>query len=148
MIYVDTSVLVSLIVNESASPAVARWYEGTRSELVAAGWCVTEFASALSLKRRTGQLDSAQAAWAWEQFERLCAHDLKLGPVEPADFHRASQMILAPAGSLRAGDALHLACAKRFGARTLATLDEVMERHARGLGMKVVNWSVYRKGDP
>ena len=50
MIYVDTSVLVALIVPEPHSAAVARWYARSRAELVSAAWCVTEFASALGIK--------------------------------------------------------------------------------------------------
>lgn len=61
MVYVDTSVLVALVVNEGASAAVAKWYAGTRAELASAAWCVPEFASALGVKQRTGQLDAAQA---------------------------------------------------------------------------------------
>ncbi len=47
MVYVGTSAVVALIVNEAASAAVAAWYAGTKRELVTASWCVTEFASAL-----------------------------------------------------------------------------------------------------
>ena len=48
MVYVDTSVLVALIVREPHSAAVARWYGRARAELVSAAWCVTEFASELA----------------------------------------------------------------------------------------------------
>lgn len=126
MVYVDTSVLVALIVHETHSAAVAKWYAGSRAELVAAAWCVPEFASALGIKQRTGQLDTTQASQAWEHFERLVAHDLKLLHVEPPDFHRAAVMVLDAGSALRAGDALHLACAERAGANSMATLDAVL----------------------
>ena len=61
MLYVDTSVLVALIVPEPGSAAVARWYASATGELVSAVWCITEFANALGIKQRTGQLDSRQA---------------------------------------------------------------------------------------
>ena len=60
-IYVDTSALVALVVNEPRSTAVADWYARAKGELVSAVWCVTEFASALGIKQRTGQLDQEQA---------------------------------------------------------------------------------------
>lgn len=138
MVYVDTSALVALIVNETGSAAVARWYAGTKGELVSAAWCVPEFASALGFKQRTGQLDAVQAREAWERFERLVTNDLKLLPVEPADFHRAARMTLDAGSTLRAGDALQLACAVHAAARSVATLDAVMARNAQRLKIKPV----------
>lgn len=68
MVYVDTSVLVALIVPEPHSAAVARWYGRTRSVLASAAWCVPEFASALGIKQRTAQIDAPQALLAWQRF--------------------------------------------------------------------------------
>ena len=136
MIYVDTSVIVALIVNETGSAGVAAWYAATRSELVSAAWCVTEFASVLGLKQRTAQIDAAQARAAWGRFERLASNDLRLLSVEPVDFHRAAQWTMDAASGVRAGDALHLACAERAATNSIATLDVAMARHARRLKIK------------
>jgi predicted nucleic acid-binding protein len=138
MIYLDTSAIVALIVNEPGSAAVSTWYAAARSELVSAAWCVTEFGSALGLKQRTAQLDADQAQQAWERFQRLVANDLRLLPVEPMDFHRAALITLDAASGIRAGDALHLACAERAGAKGIATLDAVMARNAQRLKLKPV----------
>jgi len=138
MIYVDTSALVALIVREPGSAAVAAWYAAAKSELVSAAWCVTEFGSALGLKQRTAQLDAAQARAAWERFERLVANDVRLLAVETAHFHRAAVLTLDAASGIRVGDALHLACAERAGARELLTLDAVMAKNARRLRLKPV----------
>ena len=46
--------------------------------------------------------------------------------------------MLDAGSALRAGDALHLACAERAGAKGVATLDEVMARNARRLKLKPV----------
>ncbi len=73
IVYVDTSVLVSLFLNEPYSVAAARWYARERSELVTAAWCVPEFASALGIKQRTGAVDAQQAQGAWTRFERMAA---------------------------------------------------------------------------
>lgn len=138
IVYVDTSALVALLVNEAASAAVERWYGRTKDELVSAVWCVPEFASALGIKQRTRQLDAVQARSAWERFGRLAANDLRLLPLEAMHFHRAGMLTLDPASSLRAGDALHLACAEQAGAHAIATLDEVQRRAARRLKIKPV----------
>ena len=138
MVYVDTSVLVALLALEPSTASVARWYAATKAELVSATWCVTEFASALGIKQRTGQMSSDQAHAAWERFGRLVANDLKLLPLAPADFHRAATLTLDAASSLRAGDALHLACAMQAGAKSIAALDDVLLRNARRLKIKAV----------
>lgn len=138
MVYVDTSVLVSLFLNEPHSVAAAEWYARETSELVAAAWCIPEFASALGIKQRTGAIDSQQARGAWRRFERMAAADLRLLPLAPTDFHRAAELVLDAASALRAGDALHLACAEAAGAKYMATLDDVLGRNARRLKIKPV----------
>lgn len=136
MMYVDTSVLVALCVNEPMSQAVSQWYAACTEELVSAAWCVTEFASALGIKQRTKQLTAEQGASAWQAFERLCAGDLQLLPVEPATFHRAAVLTLDATTGLRAGDALHLAAALDAKAKSMATLDDVLARNARQMKIK------------
>lgn len=138
MVYVDTSVLVSLLVKEGHSAAAFAWYGGEKSPLVSATWCVPEFASALGIKQRTGAIDGPKAESAWRRFENLLAADLRLLAVEPIHFHRAAELVLDAATALRAGDALHLACAEAAGAKQIATLDAVMSRNARRLKIKPV----------
>ncbi len=138
MVYVDTSVLVPLFLNEPCSVAVAEWYAREKSELVASVWCVPEFASALGIKQRTGAVDAQQAQGAWARFERMVAADLRLLAVAPAHFRRAAQLVLDAASALRAGDALHLACAEAEGALRMATLDDVLGRNALRLKIKPV----------
>ena len=137
MVYVDTSVLVALLLKEPRSSDDARWYAACQDDLVSAMWCVTEFASALSIKRRTGQIVEEEAQTAWQRFERLCANDLQLVPVEPATFHRAAVLALDAGYDLRAGDALHLAAALDVKAKGMATLDEVLAKYARRLKLKL-----------
>ena len=67
MLYVDTSVLVALCTHEGKTAAVVKWYSDCTEELASAAWCVTEFASAMGLKQRTGQLTETQAQTAWMQ---------------------------------------------------------------------------------
>ena len=138
MVYVDTSVLVPLFLNEPYSVAAAAWYAREKSELVTAAWCIPEFASALGIKQRTGAIDAQQAQSAWARFERMVAADFRLLPVAPANFHRAAELLLHAASALRAGDALHLACAEAAGAKHMATLDDVLSRNAQRLKIKPV----------
>jgi len=119
---------------------VVKWYAACTGELVSAAWCVTEFASAMGLKQRTGQLDQAQAQNAWLQFERVCANDLQLLPIETMTFHKAAVLTMDAATGLRAGDALHLACALDAKAQGLVTLDGVMAKNAKRLKLKPVTF--------
>lgn len=138
MVYVDTSVLVALHLNEPRSANVAQWYGACGDELVSAMWCVTEFASALGIKQRTGQISAAEGQEAWLRFERLCANDLRLLPVAPAIFHRAAVLTLDTASGLRAGDSLHLAAALAAKVKSMATLDDVLAKCAKRLKLKPV----------
>ena len=138
MVYVDTSVLVPLFLNEPHSVATANWYAREKSELVAAAWCIPEFASVLGIKQRTGAIDAQQARGAWTRLERMVAADLRLLPVAPGNFHRAAELVLDATSALRAGDALHLACAEAAGAKRMATLDDVLSRNAQRLKIKPV----------
>ena len=131
MLYVDTSVLVALCTNEAKTADVVKWYANCIEELASAAWCVTEFASAMGLKQRTGQLTQQQARTAWMQFEKLCANDLLLLPVETTTFHKAAVLTLEASAGLRAGDALHLACAIQAKAQGLVTLDVLLAKNAK-----------------
>jgi len=137
MVYVDTSVLVALQLNEPRSADAARWYGACTDKLVSAMWCVTEFASALGIKQRTGQITKADGQAAWQRFERLCANDLQLLPVEPATFHRAAVLTLDAATGLRAGDSLHLAAALDAQAKSIATLDDVLATNAKRMKLRL-----------
>ena len=53
-----------------------------------------------------------------QRFGRLAANDLALLPLVAADFSRAAALALDVPSALRAGDALHLACAERVGRNT------------------------------
>ncbi len=138
MLYVDTSVLVALCTNEAKTADVSKWYSNCTDELASAAWCVTEFASAMGLKQRTGQLTESQAKTAWLQFERICANDLELLPVDAMTFHKAAMLTMDASTGLRAGDALHLACAMEAKANGLVTLDVVLAKNAKRVKVKPV----------
>jgi predicted nucleic acid-binding protein len=138
MLYVDTSVLVALCTNEAKTADVTKWYAACTDELASAAWCVTEFASALGIKQRTGQLTELQAQAAWVKFERMCANDLQLLPVEAMTFHKAAMLTIDAAAGLRAGDALHLACAMEAKAQGMVTLDTVLAKNAKRFKVKPV----------
>ena len=129
--YVDTSVLVALCVNEPKSEDVSHWYSKCKDKLVSSVWCVTEFASALGIKQRTGQITTVEAQAAWHNFQRLCTNDLTLLSADTDLFHKAAFLTLDAATGLRAGDALHLTSALQANVKRMATLDDVFARNAK-----------------
>jgi uncharacterized protein len=138
MVYVDTSVLVALHLNEPNSHLAEKWYAKCTEPMVCAIWCVTEFASALGIKLRTGQINLAQSAAAWLRFEAQCRNELQLVSVEADMFHKAALLALNSESKLRSGDSLHLACAVSLKANSLATFDGVLATNSERLDLKLV----------
>jgi uncharacterized protein len=138
MVYVDTSVLVALHLNEPNSHLAERWYAKCTEPMVSAIWCVTEFASALGIKLRTEQITAEQSAAAWLRFEVQCRNELQLVSVEADLFHKAALLALNSESKLRSGDSLHLACAMALKANSLATFDGVLATNSERLELKLV----------
>lgn len=140
MIYLDTSVVVPLFVREPASEAVSAWLGANTATLVAADWLVTEFASALSIKVRRGEVEPATAKRVWSEFETLCAGGLRLVPVSRNAFAKAAGLARDTHSGLRAGDSLHLAVALESGVKFLATADGNLDANARRQGLETVQF--------
>jgi predicted nucleic acid-binding protein len=130
MVYVDTSVIVALLTKEPATDEITQWFVATADSLVSADWCAVEFASAIAIKQRMGQLRSVHARAVHTAFKELTTGGLRLLPVPRSAFHRAADLSRAYRDGLRAGDALHLAVAIEAGARVFAGLDKTMNASA------------------
>ncbi|MBE7420837.1 MAG: type II toxin-antitoxin system VapC family toxin [Zoogloeaceae bacterium] len=140
MIYLDTSAAVPLFVREPASAAVDAWFEACADPLLSSDWIVTEFASALSLKERSGALSTKDARAVWRGFEAFCDSGLRLVAVSRQAFKEGARLARQQAHGLRAGDALHLAVALETGAKTVATLDTAFAANARRLKFRTVRF--------
>lgn len=139
MLYVDTSILVGFCTPEGKSPAIQKWYENSKvTKLISSTWMFTEFASALGIKERTGQITSKESKNAWKLFEEICTNDIELLPIENKVFYSAGILVLDFKSKLRSGDALHLAAAKSFKAKSIVTLDKVLEKNASRLKIKTI----------
>lgn len=140
--YADTSALVALYAREPAAASLLDCFQGATDspgqDLVVSDWAVTEFASALGVKQRRGELDGAQSSLVWQAFCEACDGRFTIEPVNTDDLAQASDYCLQAATGLRAGDALHLAAAQRMGCGALLSLDETLNRNARASGMTVM----------
>ena len=141
MVYLDTSAAVPLFVPEPSSDLIDKWLSACDVPIVSSDWIITEFASALSIKERSGALSAKDAKAAWRSFETFCQAGLRLAPVSRQAFEEAAKMARQPMHGLRSSDALHLAVALEIGAKTIATLDTMMASNAKRLKMKAVEFS-------
>ncbi len=135
MIYLDTSVAVSLLVPEPRTADVKTWFSGLNEIPVSGDWLLTEFDSAVSIKVRAGELSETDAKAVRKEFEKLTMNGLRIVPVSRVAFRDAADLAKQHAHRLRAGDALHLAVAREVGAKSVATLDSVMSANAKRMKM-------------
>ncbi len=140
MIYVDTSVIVALLTMEPSTQAVSKWFSGLEQAPLSSDWLLTEFASAIAIKVRTGRLTESNARAVHREFGLLSSSGLRLVPVSRAAFKVAADMAQVHTHGFRSGDSLHLAVAQEAGANTIATLDGTMAKNARRLKMATVSF--------
>src|SRR5574340_977549 len=126
MVYLDTSAAVPLFVPEPSSDLIDKWFDACDMPVISSDWIITEFASALSIKERSGMLSAKDAKVAWRNFETFCQSGLRLAPVNRQTFEEAAKMARYSAHGLRSSDALHLAVALEIGVQSIATLDTIM----------------------
>lgn len=137
MIYLDTSVLGAIFFREPGAPEVLkRLIAASREDLTSSAWLLTEMASVGGIKQRTGAIDAELRREAMARFQRFVSARVRIVEVDPGDF-RAAALLLESPYALRAGDALHLAMARRLKA-SLGSLDRRQVQAAEGLGMSVL----------
>lgn len=123
MFYLDTSLILSGLTPEAATQATLDWLDAHREDdLAVSDWTITEVASALAIKRRTGQIEEIDRLAALAEFERAVTASYIVLPVRREQFRAAARLMEMVETGLRAGDALHVAVARDAGA-ILATLD-------------------------
>jgi len=140
MIYVDTSVIVALLTVEPRTPDVTAWYAGLNDTPTCSDWLLTEFASALSIKLRTGTINEVNAKRVRKEFELMAGGGLRIVPVSRGAFGHAAEMVKLHNHGLRAGDSLHLAVALELGASHMATLDGTLASNAKRNGMELIEF--------
>ncbi len=140
MIYLDTSAAVPLFVREPTSEAIDAWLESCTDPIISSDWIAAEFASALSIKVRRGEINTRQAHAAWKGFDAFCNSGLRLLPVSRKALKEAAKMALNAQSGLRSGDSLHLAMALEAGASGLSTADSALANNAKAKGLNVIRF--------
>lgn len=136
--YLDSCVLLSLFLGDSGYDASEQWLLNQGGEAVwISHWVLLEFAGVVAVCVRRGQLSAEQARLIESEFE--CFRQQRLRLLEPRgrDFLQARQWLQQSHGlPLRAGDALHLALAKRHQC-TVTSADRQLVRCAQALDLPV-----------
>lgn len=126
MFYFDTSFIVPYFLPEATSPQVDLFLRKFESGLTISQWTKTEFASAVGMKYRKGQISSGAADAAYRRFDEIVVAYFRVLPVQEKDFALASEYLRHWDRGLRSGDALHLAIAKNNHVQCLYSFDKVM----------------------
>jgi uncharacterized protein len=137
MLYIDTSVLVSALTNETASEKMQEWlFQQSADGLAISEWAITEVSAAFSMKVKMGHIEAHHQAETIAAFNRLVALSFSVFPVSTIDFRTAARFADHSATGLRAADALHLAVASNQGA-IMVTLDKHLAEAANALKVPV-----------
>jgi uncharacterized protein len=135
--YLDTSVVVPLLIDEIHSQRVGDWLAGQADAALSVSlWTTAEISSALSMRIRAGTLSTATRDAALGLWSRLCRESFGIVEIDPAHFTRAAALVDRHTLGLRAPDALHLAIAEAAGA-TMVTLDERLKSACLAVGLPV-----------
>lgn len=137
MIYIDTSALVAVLTTEPDYERVSDWLANARESFATSGWVAAEFAAALSIKVRRGEIGAVIRDGALQQFTERTTESFVSLPIGPGEFRLAAEFGGAHVLGLRAGDALHLAVARSGGVQ-LATLDRIQAEAGRKLGIDTI----------
>jgi len=136
--YLDTSCLLKLYVREQGSDELAAWLTG-RNNLVCARHGRLELISALKRHQRENRLNTFGLKQALARLEVDEASRLiEWLPVGDGLIDAAGAKIaeLPPTVFIRAGDALHLACARETGLKEIYSHDRHLLAAAPHFGLK------------
>lgn len=135
-VYLDTSVVVTLLIDEPSSDLARAWFRRLDEDVIVADLAAIEFAAGISRWFRMGRIDVGQAEFALASFDMLRAQ-CRAYTHGRDDFALAELIARDFATKLLAPDALHLASAKNGGAM-MATFDARLAEATRAQGVEVV----------
>ncbi|MCK0509271.1 type II toxin-antitoxin system VapC family toxin [Aromatoleum anaerobium] len=124
MLYLDTSFVAPLVLNEDASLQVEAFLaKQAAGSLAVSQWTRVEFCSLVAREVRMKHFNTHTAEVVIAEFEALIRESCQVWLPSVADYDLARSFVAHFDSGLRGGDALHLAIAKNQGADKILTLD-------------------------
>jgi predicted nucleic acid-binding protein len=136
--YLDTSIIVKLLVTEPDSEFFIRSLEGQR--LTTSELAQTEVFSALLARERAGKIEAADRRLAWKEFQaRVADEEIRIEPLNSIVLRKATRCLeyCHPPAPLRTLDAIHLATADLCQDFPLVTTDIRLANAARAMHIPV-----------
>jgi hypothetical protein len=140
MIYLDSSVLVSMHIHDVNTPAALVLVRGTDDALLMSSLAEFETVNAFSLRVfRNEMLPINRDNAVRDLDDDVLSGLLMLLPLPDSAFARAKALALTltPTIGVRALDLLHVAAALELGASSLFTFDQKQHRTAQAAGLAV-----------
>jgi len=136
--YLDTSIIVKLLVAEPDSEFFIQSLEGQR--LTTSELALTEVFSALLARERAGKIGVPDRRLAWAEFAaRITGEEIKIEPLNSIVLRKATQCLeyCHPPAPLRTLDAIHLATADLCQDFPFVTTDVRLANAARTMHIPV-----------
>jgi len=143
MIYLDSSLLVSLYCLDANSVAAAAALQAAKAKLLITALGELETVNAFGLRVFRKEITAAQADAARKTFEKdILAGVFLLRAVPDAAFERAKVLSRqqTPKLGTRTADLLHVAAAVELGAVSLFSFDLQQRKMAQAAGLKLNRW--------
>jgi predicted nucleic acid-binding protein len=134
--YLDSAIIVKLLVREEDSPWFDRRVSG--HELWSSELALAEVRSAILMKERTGRISAAVRQSAFARFESLHEDELlRFHPLGSAVIRHAAGLLTTchPEVALRSLDAIHLATAMMHPRGALCATDGKLRAAAKRMGV-------------
>jgi predicted nucleic acid-binding protein len=135
-LYLDTSVIIPLILPDVLVGRAELFRATVRDVLIVSDYAGVEFSSVVGRRIRSRELSDTDGAKALEVFDLWRNRRARRAQIDPNDIARAETCVRTFELMLRGPDAIHIAIAERLGA-TLVTFDRRMAIAARRLGLAV-----------
>ncbi|MGH7094089.1 MAG: type II toxin-antitoxin system VapC family toxin [Stellaceae bacterium] len=134
--YLDASVIVALLTVDPLNERVEQFFRTLQDDLVVSDLAGAEFASAIARRVRMRELALEVGRADLMAFDQWCARSALWVTVDSTDIAAATGFLRRFDLMLLSPDAIHIAAAKRLGAR-LVTFDRRMAAAAGALGVAV-----------
>lgn len=135
--YLDTSVIVALVLRDAHTAKAEAWLEHAAPACIVSDFCAIEFASVVSRQVRMSHLSASDGSAALVLFDEWTARTTQVVASSGEHMEAAGRMVRDFDTKLSAPDAIHLAVAKYHGL-VLATFDERLGEAARRENVKVL----------